>query len=36
VQSEVHDLQLFPKPFAPEELVTKVKEVFSAMPAKTR
>ena len=36
VQSEVHDLQLFPKPFAPEELVTKVKEVFRAMPAKVR
>lgn len=32
VQSEVHDLHLFPKPFAPEELLAKVKEVFSARP----
>jgi DNA-binding response OmpR family regulator len=36
VQSEVHELQLFPKPFAAEELVAKVQEVFRAMPAKTR
>ncbi len=36
VQSEVHDLQLFPQPFLPEELVLKVREVFRAMPAKTR
>jgi DNA-binding response OmpR family regulator len=36
VQSEVHDLQLFPKPFAPEELVVKVNEVFRAMTAKVR
>lgn len=28
VQSEVHDLHLFPKPFAPEDLLDKVKDVF--------
>ena len=36
VQSEVHDLQLFPEPFVPEELVAKVGEVFRAMQAKAR
>jgi len=36
VQSEVHDLHLFPKPFVPEELVAKVREVFHAMPARVR
>jgi DNA-binding response OmpR family regulator len=28
VQSEVHEMHLFPKPFAPEDLLDKVKEVF--------
>jgi DNA-binding response OmpR family regulator len=36
VQSEVHDLQLFPQPFVPEELIVKVREVFRGMPAKVR
>jgi DNA-binding response OmpR family regulator len=36
VQSEVHDMHLFPKPFAPEELLDKVREVFRAMAAKAR
>jgi len=31
VQSEVHDLHLFPKPFAPEELLDKVREVFHGL-----
>jgi DNA-binding response OmpR family regulator len=36
VQREVHELQLFPEPFASEELVAKVQEVFHAMPAQAR
>jgi hypothetical protein len=36
VESEVHDLQLFPEPFVPEDLVAKVAEVFRAMAAKAR
>jgi DNA-binding response OmpR family regulator len=36
VQREVHDLHLFPKPFAPEELLDKVKDVFRATAARVR
>jgi DNA-binding response OmpR family regulator len=36
VQSEVHDMHLFPKPFAPRDLVDKVGELFRAMQAKAR
>lgn len=34
VQSEVHDLHLFPKPFAPADLLEKVRDVFRAMAAR--
>jgi len=36
VQSEVHDVHIFPKPFAPEELVDKVREVFRTTQPKAR
>ena len=31
VQSDVHELHLFPKPFAAEDLLDKVSGVFSAI-----